>query len=198
MAQELAHNRNSKSLPTLPGTGCAQRSEPGEISKLVARCMANYGERKGVDMRLMVAEWHGTLGAYPADRLNHALSEHIRRSTWWPTIANLVDILREDAPAPGLKRHVAEPHTFAREGRTDAEEIAHRAAQSLKWQQSFGFGQSEPDPLDFKAKPKEASQEATVSYALMNSCAVRRVQGKDTCAYNCNDRDCNKRRAENP
>ena len=170
------------------------RSSTDDIAKLVARCLANYGERRGVDMRLMVAEWHATLGAYPAGRLNGALSEHIRRSTYWPTIANLVDILREDAPDPGLKRHVAEPHTFAREGRTDAEEIAHRAAQSLRWKQSFGFGQSEPDPLDFKAKPKEASQEATVSYALMNSCAVRRVQGKDTCAYNCNDRDCRLRR----
>lgn len=195
MAQELARNHNSNSLPTL---SVPIRSSTDDVAKLVARCLANYGERRGVDMRLMVAEWHGTLGAYPADRLNHALSEHIRRSTWWPTIANLVDILREDAPAPGLKRHVAEPHTFAREGRTEAEEIAHRAALALKWKQDFGFGQSEPDPLDFKAKPKEASQETSVSYALMNSCAVRRVQGKDTCAYNCNDRDCNKRRAENP
>lgn len=143
----------------------------------MARCLANYGERRGVDMRLMVAEWHATLGAYPADRLNHALSEHIRRSTWWPTIANLVDILREDAPPPGLPLHRAKQEAFARDGRTEAEEVAHRAAQARKWKQDFGFGQSEPDPLDVRAKPKPASQDQTVSDRLMNSAAAKRARG---------------------
>ena len=153
-----------------------ERSSTGEITKLVARCLANYGERRGVDMRMLTAEWHATLGTYPADRLNTALSEHIRRSTWWPTIANLVDIMREDAPAPGLPRYRAKPEAFARDGRTEAEEIAHRAAQALKWKQDFGFGQSEPDPLDFKAKPKEASQDPTVSEALLNTLAAKRAR----------------------
>lgn len=174
MSQELALNHNSNSLPTL---SVPVRSSTADIAKLVARCLANYGERRGVDMRLMTAEWHATLGAYPADRLNHALSEHIRRSTFWPTIANLVDILREDAPPPGLPRYRAKPEVFARDGRTEAEEVAHRAAQSLKWKRDFGFGQSDPDPLDFKAKPKEASQEQTVSEMLANSLAARRARG---------------------
>jgi len=173
MAQELARNHNSNSLPTL---SVPVRSSTDDIAKLVARCLANYGERRGVDMRLMVAEWHGTLGAYSADRLNHALSEHIRRSTWWPTIANLVDIMREDAPAPGLPRFQAKPEAFAREGRTEAEEIAHRAAQALKWKQDFGFGQSEPDPLDVKAPPKPASQDQTVSEALLKTPAAKRAR----------------------
>lgn len=90
-------------------------------------------------MRLQAAEWGATLGAYPADRLNRALSEHIRRSTWWPTIANLVDILREDAPPPGLKLHRPDDAPFCREGRTQAQEIAHRAAQCQKWRQAYGM-----------------------------------------------------------
>lgn len=158
--------------------GVTERSSTADIGRLVARCLANYGERRGVDMRLLTAEWHATLGAYSADRLNTALSEHIRRSTFWPTIANLVDILREGAPAPGLPRYRAKPEVFAREGRTDAEEIAHRAAQSLKWKRDFGFGQSEPDPLDAKAKPKEASQDQTVSETLLSTAAARRARGE--------------------
>jgi hypothetical protein len=111
------------------------RASTADIAKLIARCLSNYGERKGVDMRLQAAEWHATLGAYPADRLNNALSEHIRRSTWWPTVANLVDILREDAPPPGLKLHRPKEQPFCRDGRTEAEEIAHRAEQCRRWRE---------------------------------------------------------------
>ncbi len=182
------------SLPTL---SVPVRSSTDDAAKLIARCLANYGERRGVDMRLMVAEWHATLGAYPADRLHNALSEHIRRSTWWPTIANLVDILREAAPAPGLPRHRAEPNVFARDGRTEAEEIAYRAAQSLRWKQQARAEVPEyHDPLDAPTKPKEASQDMTVSYALMNSCAVRRATGRPTCSYDCAKQDCKTRRRE--
>lgn len=90
-------------------------------------------------MRLVTAEWQATLGAYPADRLNRALSDHIRRSTWWPTVANLVDILREETPPPGLKLHRPDDAPFCREGRTQAEEIAHRAAQCRKWREAYGM-----------------------------------------------------------
>lgn len=122
------------------------RSSTADVAKLIARCLSNYGERKGVDMRLQAAEWHATLGAYPADRLNAALSEHIRRSTWWPTVANLVDLLREGAPGPGLKLHRPKDQPFAREGRTDAEETAHRAAQCRKWREAYGMDPGKEPP----------------------------------------------------
>jgi len=129
-------------------------------------------------MRLVTAEWHGTLRAYPADRLHNALSEHIRKSRFWPTVADLTDILREAAPAPGLPRHRAEPDVFARDGRTEAEEIAYRAAQSLKWKQQARAEVPEfHDPLDAPTKPKEASREQTVSDMLRNSLAAKRATG---------------------
>jgi hypothetical protein len=124
----------------------ATKASASDIAKLIARCLSNYGERKGVDMRLQAAEWHATLGAYPADRLNAALSEHIRRSTWWPTVANLVDILRDATPPPGLPRHQALDLPFEREGRTQAEEIAHRAAQCLKWREAYGMDPAPKSP----------------------------------------------------
>jgi hypothetical protein len=100
----------------------AEASSTDDIAKLVARCLANYGERKGVDMRLMVAEWHAALRFYSPQRLNSALSEHIRKSTWWPTIANLVDTLREEM-APPPRRPSFAPHL---EPDRTPEEIAKR------------------------------------------------------------------------
>ena len=134
MAHDLAENRNSNNLPT---SRAAVRSSTADVAKLLARCLSNYGERRGVDMRLQAAEWHATLGAYPADRLNAALSEHIRRSTWWPTVADLVEILRSQTPPPGLPRHRDNAPTFARDGRTEAEEIAFRAEQCRKWREAY-------------------------------------------------------------
>lgn len=121
----------------------AVRSSTADVAKLIARCLSNYGERKGADMRLMAAEWHATLGAYPMDRLNRALSEHIRRSTWWPTVADLVEILRAETPPPGLKLHRPKDQPFARDGRTEAEEIAYRAAQCRQWRQAYGMDPAE-------------------------------------------------------
>jgi hypothetical protein len=136
MAQELAENHNSNNSLTSCGP---TRSTATDIAKLLARCLSNYGERKGGDMRLLAAEWHTTLGAYPADRLHAALSDHIRRSTWWPTVANLVEILRDATPPPGLPRHQALDVSFERDGRTQVEEAAHRAEQCRKWREAYGM-----------------------------------------------------------
>lgn len=155
----------------------------------MARCLSNYGERKGVDMRLQAAEWQATLGAYPFDRLNRALSEHIRTSTWWPTIANLVDLMQSETPAPGLREHREAPKQFARDGRTEAEEIAHRVAQSLRWREEAGFGKTVlPEEVIKTAKP--ASQDMTVSTALLRSCAARRSRGLRTCEPSCSKTSC--------
>ena len=142
MANEIAANHNSNSLPTSSSTGLPQRSSTTDVAKLVARCLANYGERKGADMRLLAAEWQASLGVYPAERLNAALSEHIRRSTFWPTIADLVEIMRQQTPPPGLPSHRQVEQGFCREGRTEAEEIAYRTAQVMRWKAQYGFGKS--------------------------------------------------------
>lgn len=136
MAQDLALNHNSTKLQT---SSLPIRASTSDVAKLIARCLSNYGERKGGDMRLQAAEWHATLGAYPADRLHAALSDHIRRSTWWPTVANLVEILRDATPPPGLPRYRTLDVPFERDGRTQAEEATHRAAQCRKWREAYGM-----------------------------------------------------------
>jgi hypothetical protein len=119
-------------------------------------------------MRLMAAEWHASLGAYPAERLNAALTEHIRRSTYWPTVANLVDIMREQMPPPGLPRHLQLEQDFCRDGRTEAEEMAHRAAQVLRWKAP-------------SASAAPASQFPGVSEALKASVAAQRAISQQNC-----------------
>lgn len=178
MANELAVNRNSNNLPTSPGTGLPELSSTGDISRLIARCLANYGERKGADMRLLAAEWHASLGAYKPDRLNAALTEHMRKSQFWPTIANFIEHLQQDTPPPGLPRYREEEQGFCREGRTKVEEIAYRAAQCLKWREQYGFNRMlESDQPAAKAQP--ASQATTVSDALKATPAYQRVKARE-------------------
>lgn len=174
MANEIAENRNLSRLPTSPGTGLPQLSSTTDVAKLVARCLANYGERKGADMRLLAAEWQASLGAYPAGRLHDALTEHMRRSSYWPTIAHIVEILKEQTPPPGLPRYKREEEGFCREGRTQAEEIAHRAAQVLRWKQEYGFDRLLAPEAE-RAQPKAASQETTITDALKATPAYKRM-----------------------
>jgi hypothetical protein len=140
-------------------------------------------------MRALVTEWHASLSPYPVDRVSRALSEHIRTSTWWPTIANLVDLMREETPAPGTRRSEEGPKKFLRDGRTEAEEIAYRVSQSLKWREEAGFGRSVL-PEDAIKAVKPASQDMTVSSALKRTCAARRSMGLPTCSESCCQTNC--------
>jgi hypothetical protein len=126
-------------------------------------------------MRLLAAEWQANLSAYPIDRLNLALSEHMRRSAFWPTIADLVEILREQTPAPGLPMLPREEREFCQEGRNQVEEAAHRAAQVRRWKQEYGFGNSK-DPFETARVPVEASQDMRISDALLQTAAAKRAR----------------------
>lgn len=139
----------------------------------------------------MTAEWVDALGYFHPQKLHEAVAEHIRQSAFWPTIADLISILRQATPPPGLPRYRPETREFVRDGRTEVEEIAHRVAQTLKWKQRAREEYPEqPDPFEAKVEPKGASQEMTVSDELMQSCAVRRAKGLSTCERNCSGRNC--------
>jgi hypothetical protein len=148
-----------------------------EISRLMARCLANYGERKGADMRLMAAEWYASLGSYRADRLNAALNEHIRKSQFWPTIANFIEHLQQDTPPPGLPHFRDVGQSFCRDGRTPEQEQAHRAEQLKRWKQEAGFDRllAEDGPAH---QPRPVSQ-AGASEALLASRAVQAINARE-------------------
>ena len=174
----------------MPGN-VPEQSSTAEIGRLIARCLANYGERRGIDMRMVTAEWHDTLGAYPFKRLNDALSEHIRKSTFWPTVANLVEIMRAETPAPGLPLFRKPEEPFARDGRNEAEEIIFRVAQSKRWKdEAAAAAPKYQDPLDVIREVKPASQDMTVSKALLRTCAARRSRRLPTCSDSCSKTNC--------
>lgn len=106
-----------------------------DVARLLARCVANYGERRNVDLRLVTAEWTEAFKHRHPASLNTALSEHIRRSTFWPTIADLEAILAEGRKATTKRWTADDKPDFCRDGRNEAEEIIHRAAQCLKWRE---------------------------------------------------------------
>jgi hypothetical protein len=176
MANELAANHYANNLRTAPGTGFPERSSMGDISRLIARCLANYGERKGADMRLLAAEWHASLRAYRPDRLNAALGEHIRKSQFWPTIANFIEHVQQDTPQPGLPHFRDEVKSFCQEGRTEAEEQAHRAEQLKRWKQQAGFDRLLAD--DGRASEVRPASQAGASLALLATQAARRMRGE--------------------
>ncbi|TXH44476.1 MAG: hypothetical protein E6Q97_32610 [Desulfurellales bacterium] len=104
-----------------------------DIARLLARCVANYGERRNVDLRLVTAEWTEAFRHRHPASLNAALTEHIRRSTFWPTIADLEAILAEGRKATTKRWTADDKRDFCRDGRTEAEEIAYRKAMCEKW-----------------------------------------------------------------
>lgn len=170
-----------------------------DVLKQFARLAANYGDQRiaTTEQRtLLLREWMEAFGNHSPSHLHEAVSVAMKATKFWPTIAEVaaeVSEIRREAVSvvgamTGTGRHVAVEIPFARDGRTEAEEIAYRAAQSLRWKQQFGFGKHTADEDVREQKP--ASQDTSVSYALLNSCAVRRSKGLDTCQQDCSRRSC--------
>lgn len=168
----------------------------------MARLTATFGtpkDRTPDQMRMMVAEWFRVLKPYGIHTVTRAFDKVIETAKWFPTIAEIADHCSNDLEswrdAIGIDVHETgqKPFTDKPRGALGPEDVAKRVADCLRWKQEAGFGQSGPDPLDGKTKPKEASQESTVSFALLNSCAVRRAKGLETCRPDCGDRMCNLR-----
>lgn len=173
-----------------------ERLKPTDIAKIMDRLSANYGpprDRTPEQVRLMVAEWFRALSALRLNSISHAVDRHLRTSKWWPTLAEIHEAAKAhqagwvDALGIGVKpSYRAGEYRFARDGRTEAEEIAHRAAMTKRWRADAAAGQPEyTDPIEAKPEPKAASQSNSVSYALYHSCAARRARGEQTCEERC-------------
>jgi hypothetical protein len=87
----------------------------------------------------------------------------------------LLNEVRAQTPLPSLPRFIDKAPDFAREGRTEAEEIIFRASRLLKMKQETGYAKAfEPDPI---AEQRPASQDTTISAMLANSPAAKRARG---------------------
>lgn len=138
--------------------------------KCLGRLAVVYGDTKIADPRqrkLLAVEWTEAFAYFEPDRVHAAIAKVLRGLKFWPTIAEVMDALKSDTPPPVVPPHRAERREFAREGRTEAEEVAYRAAQCLALRRQTGFGSS-PDP--FAPDPVEAK---TASKAMWVSDALR-------------------------
>lgn len=136
-------------------------------------------------IRVMANEWLKALRAFGAQTVHRATTKCIQESKWWPALAEVVALCRADEDgwrdALGLKderRYIAEPDTFARDGRTEAEEIAHRIATVKAMKAEAGFGTSEEIIGEARAPAAPASQDMRVSDALRNTKLVRELLEK--------------------
>jgi hypothetical protein len=181
-----------------------QTTSASDVLKQFARLAANYGDSRVAtheQRALLLREWQEAFGDHSPSHLHDAVSAAMKTSEFWPTIAKIVaevNAIRRDTLQAiehlthRVPREPQQPE-FERDGRNEAEEIIYRASQVLQWKQQARKVRPvvEPDDLDAKQQPKPASQEQTVGYELLTSCAARRARGEATCRYDCSSRDCN-------
>jgi len=111
---------------------------------LFVRLTAVYGDARVSDeaqLGLLLREWCEAFAYHRPAQLHEAIGVCIRTCKFWPTIAEVFDALRASAPVPERVYSAAAddmaPRDFARDGRTQAEEIAYRAAFCLQMRKQY-------------------------------------------------------------
>jgi hypothetical protein len=130
-----------------------QTSGAADFLRQFARLAANYGDSRIATPEqrgLLLREWQEAFGTHAPEHLHEAVSKAMKTSKFWPTLAEVnepLTALRKEAiaavdSATGRNRYSAAREGFCREGRTEAEEIAYRTAQVMRWKAQYGFGKS--------------------------------------------------------
>lgn len=169
-----------------------------QLSEQLMRLTVVFGEPKAKsDEQLfaMAKEWHTQLKRFGAKTVEKAVSEHIRESKWWPTIADIFALCRKDDESwrdtYGIL-HVTGQPAFKSPPREmlPPEVLAARAAAVARMKAEAGFDKPEKEiPIGGESAVK-ASQDTAVSPMLLGSCAARRARGLDTCQHDCSRRSC--------
>ena len=178
---------------------------PDFLASQLARCNATFGEPKNRSpelARIWANEWFRALSGYGCKTVCGAFDQAIRSGKFWPTISEVLEFCRADDhhhrdmvglvnPTPHLEDYTGRAaQGFCREGRTEAEEIAHRAAQVEAIKAKHGWKPITDNGLIPVREPAPASQDMTVSDTLRNSCAARRARGEATCEPSCCRQSC--------
>lgn len=165
-----------------------QTCSAGDFLRQFARLATNYGDSRiatAEQRGLLLREWQEAFGHHAPEHLHEAVSTVMKACKFWPTLAEvneqLTHIRREaiaavDA-ATGRTSFVADAGGFCSGGRTQVEEIAHRAAQVAKWKTQYGFDRLlQPDAPTLE--PSAASQDAGITEALQATQDARRARGE--------------------
>ena len=170
MAQDGQDRQSAIPSGGLPARSASARLEPADVARCFVRLAAAYGDdRRLVDPHqaaLLEREWLEQLGHLEPHTVNVALGKVIRECKFWPSIAEVAAACEPyDTRTTEEKfgqRHSYRPEPrpdFCREGRTEAEEIAHRTAQILHMRKAYTPAFDYAPPPDDALKAKPASQD---------------------------------------
>lgn len=152
-----------------------------------ARLSAAYGDGRIADQaarQMLLREWLEAFGAHSPRHLHQAVGALIQTVKFWPTIAEVLaevrslrkSLLDDVQRQAQIRLPCPQKDDFARHGRSEAEEIAFRAAVCLAARRKYGYrgleGEAAPAPAA-DAGPYVVSV-SDVSQALL---AARRKRG---------------------
>lgn len=180
-----------------------RRLTPDDLASQLERLEASWGapkDRTDAQMVAMTREWFSQLDRFGVRSVEAAFTHVIgtHKFQWAGAIVEIVSYCTKDdgdwRDALGMRaepRHVAEPVAFASEGRTEAEEIAHRVAMIASMKRQAGFNSAPDVDGDTAAhEPIAASKSAIVTPQVRNSCAARRARREKTCEPSCFRQSC--------
>ena len=116
-----------------------ERFSKTDAIALVGIFISVIGERKGASITTAANQWHDALRFYRPELVEQAWREYRDgpRSSFWPTPGEIIALMRANMPPPGHVPLIEPPREFVRDGRTVAEEIAHRAAFCLQMRKQY-------------------------------------------------------------
>lgn len=100
----------------------------------------------------MMGEWAQALRGFPIEQIDLALSDLVRTSKWWPSIAEVVDQTKRNAPPLPQPKALAGETGW--EGVDVAEEVKRRSRVIAEAKRMYGFDRiaktddPEPPPLE--------------------------------------------------
>lgn len=144
--------------------------------RAIARLVVAYGDNRVSDpgaMKLLSREWANSFAYFEEHEIHQALDRIIPKSKFWPTIAEVTELLRQDmAPAPMLQTFRA-----AKEPDLTPEEISRRAAVIAEAKRKYGYSPA-LDAWDDNNKPQKADTGPFVVEVSDLSDALRELVAK--------------------
>ena len=205
------HKENSQSLTTRSGflansetswnklaKALGEPITPKQLTDQMARLNAAFGtpkDRSSEQLRVMANEWFKALRNYGEKTLRDAVSKSLVTCKWWPTLAEIAELCRsieaEWKDVFGTHEAVGGPPRFTEKKDPDLTpgEVAMRIASVKVWKEQYGWNKVDEIRIGDESETR-ASQDMTVSSALLRSCAARRSRGLSTCEASCSRVNC--------
>ena len=176
---------------------------PDDLDSQLGRLEAAWGapkDRTDAQMVAMTRGWFAQLERFGVRSVEAAFTHVIgtHKFQWAGAIVEIVAFCTKDdsdwRDALGMRespRYIAPPVAFERDGRSTEEEIQHRVSEIAAMKRDAGFNSAPEITTDTASHERvAASQSASMSSQLRNSCAARRARKQETCNSSCARQSC--------